>query len=428
MMPSIKVGKLLARRLWSTAVKVALRAPSHSCSPLEKQAKKAFEKGDLEGALEHMPKYCHDERVLLQGLLAGKSDLEALMGMPHVKLFKLAYWSRLWNLMASERVRLYSLKHAVAGDLVLAERRAGGVEGGVEGGGGGGGGEAKGGGSGGGARGSGEEGVGGEGGRPLSSKEEKHVPMCPSYLSGFTNKLGENVWRFGGHAGGEGDGLVGRDTAPDIHVVTPEEERDRAFSIFEVVLPVVDSDVRCVLPTNGVGKFVKRLVKAEGMADVLKNGDNATQRCGFRSLVVRPQELDYKLIGYTDRDSDITPSVVSVVFKQAVGAVEGVQEGAAGASQKESGGVGCEEEGKRLGRWRALVMSFTLPPSSYATMMAREVLCPHPSAQPRMHARQHVQARRTTARAHSYAHTRTRTRTRTRLVRTRTRAHAHTLR
>jgi hypothetical protein len=39
---------------------------------------------------------------------------------------------------------------------------------------------------------------------------------------------------------GEGDGVVGGDTAPDIHVVTSQEETDRAFSIFEVVLPGVD--------------------------------------------------------------------------------------------------------------------------------------------------------------------------------------------
>jgi tRNA(Glu) U13 pseudouridine synthase TruD len=42
---------------------------------------------------------------------------DSVLSMPHAKLFKLAYWSRVWNLMASHRVRRYSTKYAVEGDL-----------------------------------------------------------------------------------------------------------------------------------------------------------------------------------------------------------------------------------------------------------------------------------------------------------------------
>ena len=305
------------------------------------------------------------------------------MRMPHVKLFKLAYWSRLWNLMASERVRLYSRKYAVEGDLVLAHRAGGG---GADGRGGGG----------------GEDGVSG-----------KSVPMCPSYLSGFTNKRGGNVWRFGWHAGGEGGDVIGGDQAPDIHVVSAQEERERAFSIFEVVLPVVDGDVRCVLPRNGVGKFIRRLVKAEGMSDVLRGGDNATQRCGFRSLVVRPQELVHKLICYSDRDADLTHSMVSVDFNQTVGGGECGQQDRAGAGLDGNGGEGRETDGQGLGRWRALVMSFTLPPSSYATMMVREVCGPQPTLCMHAHAHTYTHPHACThARMHACARTHTRSLTR----------------
>ena len=114
-MPSIEVGKLISKHKWEVASRVALRVPSHSCSPLEKEAKKAFRRGDLHEALEKMPKYCHDERVLLESLLAGRPHKAAVLSMPHAKLFKLAYWSRVWNLMASERARTYSMHYAVAG-------------------------------------------------------------------------------------------------------------------------------------------------------------------------------------------------------------------------------------------------------------------------------------------------------------------------
>ena len=83
---------MLSLQRWSTAVKVAMQAPKRSCSPLEREAKLAFAKGRLDEALAKMPKYCHDERVLLESLLAGRSAQEALQSMPHVKLFKLAYW------------------------------------------------------------------------------------------------------------------------------------------------------------------------------------------------------------------------------------------------------------------------------------------------------------------------------------------------
>jgi len=52
----------------------------------------------------------------------------------------------------------------------------------------------------------------------------------------------------------------------------------------------------------------------------------------------------------------------------------------------EKGGVEQAKEGGGEGKWRALVLSFTLPPSSYATMMVREVMkaSTHPSEQFRL--------------------------------------------
>jgi hypothetical protein len=268
-MPSIQVGRLMSKEQWDAAVKTALRAPSHSCSPLEKEAKKAFQKGDLDTALAKMPAYCHDERVLLQSLLARKSSKAAVLSMPHAKLFKLAYWSRVWNLMASERARRYSMAHAVEGDLVLAQGATDESEGVQT------------------MRGDAEKegrSGGGEEGRPpgaFGTRCGEAVPMSPAYLSGYTNKRGENVWRFGE----KGHGAAGK--APDIHCVSAEDERQRRFSIFEVVLPVVDSEVRCVLPKNSIRKFVKKLVKKDGMGDVLKSAGEILQRVGFLLSVLR---------------------------------------------------------------------------------------------------------------------------------------------
>ena len=101
-------------------------------------------------------------------------------------------------------------------------------------------------------------------------------------------------------------------SAPEIRVVTEEEEAARTYSIFDVVLPVIDSAVQCVLPQNSVGRFVKRLVKDDGMGALLK-GHNATQRCHFRALVARATDLTFRLAAYARRDADLTPHMVDAV-------------------------------------------------------------------------------------------------------------------
>jgi hypothetical protein len=69
-MPSIEVGKLISKQRWETAVKVALRAPSHSCSPLEKAAKKAFRRG---GARPHTSRLFASEHATSLPALCGST-------------------------------------------------------------------------------------------------------------------------------------------------------------------------------------------------------------------------------------------------------------------------------------------------------------------------------------------------------------------
>ena len=105
--------------------------------------------------------------------------------------------------------------------------------------------------------------------------------------------------------------------------------------------------------------------------DILRCACVVQQRCNFRSLVVRPRDLTFKIVGYKDRDSDLTAAMVEAsdasVDRDASDGEAGRGEGNAGAQ----GPKGHEGPGQI---WSALVLSFTLPPSSYATMMAREVI------------------------------------------------------
>jgi tRNA(Glu) U13 pseudouridine synthase TruD len=62
-------------------------------------------------------------RVLLEALSRGFDDRRALESMPHCRMFKQAYWSKIWNLAATERVKLYGVEKAAEGDVVLVYGR-----------------------------------------------------------------------------------------------------------------------------------------------------------------------------------------------------------------------------------------------------------------------------------------------------------------
>ena len=124
-----------------------------------------------------------------------------------------------------------------------------------------------------------------------------------------------------------------------------------------------------------------------------RNGDldrNRWQRCNFRSLVVRPTDLQYKLATYSDRDSDLTSHMVALTSPpstantsaeaaptreatspcgEASSALD-THEGRTRGSGGDEEGSGGERSGEgKTGKWLALVLSFTLPPSCYATML-----------------------------------------------------------
>lgn len=286
MMPSIEVGRLLCLKDWDRALAAAMRVPSHSCNPDERRAKQRFDSADpcrtAPEALSLLPKYCHDERMLLQALAEvppapsfpcytvpgglvqrparqpssptrpltcsdtsvcqGAGSREALQAMPHGRILRQAYWSCVWNKMASARIALYGAAHpaalarrapalraprarsdkrarmhtgldsAVEGDLVLASAEA---------------------------RGAGEEARGpaaaGEDAEDAAWGQRKirlGEQVVTSHLSNFAQRNGSAAWRFGDAGAGA--------QAPEVHVVTAAEAAEGRYGIHHVVLPVLD--------------------------------------------------------------------------------------------------------------------------------------------------------------------------------------------
>lgn len=117
------IGAALLRGDWAEAIDLILRprdGDKHDAATARAVYK---EKGDIEGALKLMPRFCVAERGLLEAMLRQKTkDLIAVLaGIPRTtrKMYVHAYQSYLWNKAASERVRLHGVERVVAGDLVL---------------------------------------------------------------------------------------------------------------------------------------------------------------------------------------------------------------------------------------------------------------------------------------------------------------------
>uniref|UniRef100_A0A7S1TS40 TRUD domain-containing protein n=2 Tax=Phaeomonas parva TaxID=124430 RepID=A0A7S1TS40_9STRA len=115
------VGRLLLQRNFEGAVRAILGSGPGE-DPAITEAKSLFLRdGNLEGSLRALPRFCHQERSLLNALLRFPNGwLNALMTLPKsmLTMYLHAYQSRLFNQLAIERVEKLGTS-VVEGDLVL---------------------------------------------------------------------------------------------------------------------------------------------------------------------------------------------------------------------------------------------------------------------------------------------------------------------
>lgn len=143
----------------------------------------------------------------------------------------------------------------------------------------------------------------------------------------------------------EGD-LVLRGTTA--HVLTAEEAKSR--SIHDIVMPLPGFDV--IYPSHHVGKGYRELLSADGLdIDNMRHKVKDYSLAGaYRRIIIRPSDVSWEVIRYDDPK-------ISLVHSD----FEKLENKPAPVFNKE-------------GKYRALRMEFSLPPSTYATMAIREVL------------------------------------------------------
>ncbi|XP_029910375.1 pseudouridylate synthase 7 homolog isoform X2 [Myripristis murdjan] len=143
----------------------------------------------------------------------------------------------------------------------------------------------------------------------------------------------------------EGDLVLRGGTA---HHLTAEEAE--SHSIHDIVMPLPGFDV--IYPSHHVGKGYREMLSADGLdIDNMRHKVKDYSLAGaYRRVIIRPSDVSWEVIQYDDPK-------ISLVHTD----VEKLEDKPAPVFNTE-------------GKYRALRMEFSLPPSTYATMAIREVL------------------------------------------------------
>lgn len=174
-----------------------------------------------------------------------------------------------------------------------------------------------------------------------------------------------------------------------VRVVSSEEEESRTVSIYDVVLPVVGSEV--AIPKSGYGVVAKKILEEQKIdienQVVAEYGMKGT----YRKLLARPRNVEMKFIPYSNDNEPLVPTCLdsfnfddcSNISGRSAAQNNGKDEGATAEGEKSEidtkkqevdGAMDEERQGEEtLKAKTAMVLSFSLGCAEYATMLVREL-------------------------------------------------------
>ena len=143
----------------------------------------------------------------------------------------------------------------------------------------------------------------------------------------------------------------------EVHIVTKEEAEREEYSLSEVVLPLPGEE--SIYPSNFLKEEYKSLIERDNLS--LENCFSLKQReyClkgEYRNLVAKGDNVSWKIVSYLKDEDQLCQTDLDMIEKRERG--EGNEVG--------------EHEGE--GNKKAVIVSFSLPSSSYATMFLREIM------------------------------------------------------
>jgi tRNA pseudouridine13 synthase len=325
--PTHAVGRALLLGQFGLAVGLILQ-PRKGDRPFVDEARKYFESTrDVRGALKKFPAFLTVERRVLQGLdeLGANAFLNAIERIPRPMrlMYVHSYQSYVWNSVVSARLNELG-ELPVPGDLVLAGA-GNGAEGaeeeeeeGAE--------EAAAAATAAAGEGAGEADAkdGGLEGLAVSEAPYEHRMDAGSTVDEYKSKLREKVY-----------------------VLLPADVESGRYSITDVVMPLPGYAVH--MPTHHIASRYAEILAKDGMT--MESFRNKIKEFslpgGYRKIVHRPRDMAFHIAKF-DGDNE---KIAADDFDILRGKVPPV---------------------KTEGNHNAVVLSFTLPSSTYATMLLRE--------------------------------------------------------
>ncbi|KAI0322480.1 pseudouridine synthase [Amylostereum chailletii] len=261
--PTHSIGLALLKSDWHRAISLILceRPGEH---PDVATARRAWlQDGDLDRALELMPRRVVAERCILESYKKQKGEtrnaLGALSTIPrNLRLMYIhAYQSYVWNAIVSERIKTFGSDKPIPGDLVLENDP--------------------------------ERPVGGDGNVAMDVDEPIASATKDEDEGGSGGRRHKKQWQ-----------------APQVKTLTTEDV-DK-YTIFDVVMPLPGNDV--AFPGGALGEKYKEYLRRDGL-----NPDNFYRpqkeyslSGSYRKILHMPKQLSWSALRYTDPDVALAQS------------------------------------------------------------------------------------------------------------------------
>eukprot|EP01041_Mallomonas_annulata_P004786 gene4786-9540_t len=258
------------------------------------QVKNDFHAGNYISAFKNIHSSMYAEKAVLQFLVHEKDNFNsAFQYIPkNTRLLCVhAYQSYIWNIAVSARIEMYGLK-CVAGDLIpknnmtviLDERDDVDVNTDVN--------------------------------NDINSSDEIPLNEGRGYDSSISISETRNENDNSSSNNNSNDNntnsninsfqRAGELKASDIHIITQEEAENGIYSIKDVILPIVGSQI--ILPDNAIGELYTSLLAKDGMTlDYFKDRSLGEYRMtgAYRRLLQFPSDFQWRVIYYDDPKADL---------------------------------------------------------------------------------------------------------------------------
>lgn len=161
--------------------------------------------------------------------------------------------------------------------------------------------------------------------------------------------------------GGGTSGLKGK----EVKILMEDDIKSNKYSIEDVVLPLVGSRVK--YPTNSSGEMYDALLKEDGLskADFNKMDDRELSLCGdYRKIVIRPDDIEFEIKAYRDPLQPLLKTDLMKLHNAELDCIDLTNGDTELTSQENDMALPL------IG----MIIGFTLPASSYATIALRELM------------------------------------------------------